>query len=182
MAGAVISRRQFLIVTGMGALTLLSGCGRDVSGAKKAVESYLDALSSFDDAEELLGDHAGDLDSLGISAEDFFAAFFAGFSYEVGEASGDGDTATVPVTITSRVLSDVFGAMGDAYTDLSLENPNHSAEESELYGIACQALNKALAQTQPKQSQADVVCSYDKGEWSVSDDGKQAVLSILLGS
>ena len=182
MAGSVISRRQFLVVSGIGALTLLSGCGRDVSGAKKAVESYLDTLSSPDDAKELLGDSAETLDSLGITAEDFFAAFFAGFSYEVGEAVGDGDSATVPVTISSRALSDVFSAMGDAYTDLSLENPNHSAEESELYGIAGQAMNKALAQTQPKQSQADVACSYDKGTWSVSDDGKQAVLSILLGS
>lgn len=182
MPGSAISRRQFLLVSVMGVLTLLSGCARDVSGAKKAVEFYLDALSSSDNTEDLLADHAGDLGSLGISAEDFFAAFFAGFSYEAGEPSGDGDSATVPVTITSRALSDVFGAMGDAYTDLSLENPNHSAEESELYGIAGQALNKALAQTQPKQSQIDVVCSYNKGTWSVSDDGKQSVLSILLGS
>lgn len=158
----------------------LVGCASgDAEGARSALEAQLSQLAGAgDNAEELLGDSATDFDKLGISGSEFLGAFFDGFSYEIGEVSVDGDAANAEVRLTTRSLSAVVDAFEESYTEKSFEAGVYP-DEDEMYLKAGEALLECLRAAKLDEVTCEVGLAYKDGVWSVSDEGKSALISAL---
>lgn len=94
-------------------LTLvLGGCGGASAEdlIRENLESYMGEVDVADEAfvEGLESSAGEDLDQLGITADEFAAAYLDGFGYEIGDITVDGDTATAELTITVKSYTDIM--------------------------------------------------------------------------
>ena len=159
-----------------------TGCGADSPDEPRAaVEAVLERVWAASDASALLGDEAvSSMRQIGVSPESFMGTYFDGASYEVGNVSVDGDTATAHVVVRGRSMGDVGAALMDAYTDKALEDGGHS-EESGLYLIAGSQLLDCVRASAIKDRSCEVSLQKADGAWRLTDEGSAALTSILLG-
>lgn len=159
-----------------------TGCGTDSPDEPRtAVEAVLERVWESSDARALIGDEAvADMQKIGVSPDSFMGTFFDGASYEVGDVSVDGASATAHVVVRGRSMSDVEAALMDAYTAKALEDGGHS-EESGLYLIAGSQLLDCVRSSAVKDRSCDVSLQKEDGVWRLTDEGSVALTSFLLG-
>lgn len=159
-----------------------AGCGADSRDEPRAaVEAVLERVWASSDASSLLGDEAvSSMQKIGVSPESFMGTYFDGASYEVGDVSVDGASATAHVVVRGRSMSDVEAALMNAYTAKALEDGGHS-EESGLYLIAGSQLLDCVRSSAVKDRSCDVSLQKEDGAWRLTDEGSAALTSILLG-
>ena len=159
-----------------------TGCGTDSPDEPRAaVEAVLSRVWASSDARALIGDEAvSSMQKIGVSPESFMGTYFDGASYEVGDVTVDGASATAHVVVRGRSMSDVEAALMDAYTAKALEDGGHS-EESGLYLIAGSQLLDCVRSSAVKDRSCDVSLQREDGAWRLTDEGSAALTSILLG-
>lgn len=192
VSGAAIGRRAALrlavtagascVLAAAAALTL-SACGdpdAEKQAARDSVDAELNRLTTAS-ASDLLGDSLAGIENLGISGDDFLAAFFDGCSWTTGEASLEDGVATVGVSVTCRSLSAVLEALSDAYTSQTLEDGG-TPTESLLFATAGKALLDCIHAAQLATRTVDVTLAKQDGSWVIDDAGRAALTSALLGA
>lgn len=159
-----------------------AGCGTESPDEPRAaVEAVLARVWSSSDARALIGEETVSMmQRIDVSPESFMGTYFDGASYEVGDVSVDGDTATAHVVVRGRSMGDVEAALMDAYTAKALEDGGHS-EESGLYLIAGSQLLDCVRLSAIKDRSCEVSLQKADGAWRLTDEGSAALTSILLG-
>lgn len=159
-----------------------AGCGTETPDEPRAaVEAVLARVWSSSDARALIGEEAvSKMQQIGVSPESFMGTYFDGASYEVGDISVDGASATAHVVVRGRSMCDVEAALMDAYTAKALEDGGHS-EESGLYLIAGSQLLDCVRSSAIKDRSCEVSLQKADGAWRLTDEGSAALTSILLG-
>lgn len=179
----------------------LAGCKSD---AQKASDAVSDLLASYvvpvpDEDGKMPEDSpwpasdfgdAATMEALapyGVSVDEWHEHCFKNFSYEVGEASVDGDSATVSVTVTNASLSAAVEAAGadfDAFAAGSEAQDTYkqggkAAFFSKLVGYVYAHLD---ANESPVTTAVDVTCTKDdEGNWVPQVAGSEAFFSALYG-
>lgn len=159
-----------------------AGCGAESPDEPRAaVVAVLARVWVSSDARALIGEEAASMmQRIDVSPESFMGTYFDGASYEVGDVSVDGDTATAHVVVRGRSMGDVEAALMDAYTAKVLEDAGHS-EESGLYLIAGSQLLDCVRSSAIKDRSCEVSLQKADGAWRLTDEGSAALTSILLG-
>ena len=119
-------------------LTLvLGGCGGASAEdlIRENLESYMGEVDVADEAfvEGLESSAGEDLDQLGITADEFAAAYLDGFGYEIGDITVDGDTATAELTITIKSYTDIMTTFQNDFYDWAYSvDPNTLSSQDEI--------------------------------------------------
>jgi hypothetical protein len=106
-----------LFAAAFAVLLVLAGCSvgaGSASSLKKTAQADLASIAdaSSDELDAVLGgSDATDLSGYGISTGDLYAALLKHFSYEVGDATVDGDAGTVSVEVTNVDLDKVMASL-----------------------------------------------------------------------
>lgn len=179
------------------ALVGMVGCKSDKDKVTdlvtRTMESYVvkSADDSKADAKDAVEPTYGDdatitqLTAYGVHDYEYHEHCFRNYSYEVGEATVDGDSATVAVTVTNQSLSAAADAAASDYTAWA-----ETDEAQEAYGTSGrQALLDKLvellyarldANETPVTTSVNVTLSKDgDGNWSVN--GTPDFFSALYG-
>lgn len=123
----------------------------------------------------------------GVDADAWRRHCLGNLSYEVGEATVDGDAATVPVTITNASLSSAVTAAG---ADFSSFSQTQEAEDAYAQGGRAALFAKLVdyvyahldANDSPVTTTVDVPCAKGgDGAWSAQVGGSEAFFSALYG-
>lgn len=164
----------------------LSGCGG--TDPEQLIREDLDAaLGGADDQvevraaglEETVGDN---FDSLGITAEEFSAAYLDGFGYEIGDITVDGDTATAEVTITVKSYNDIMSALQSDFAEwLNSDEASAVTSEEELYQELGRMLIEAVQNTEAAQSTLTVDYTKNDDEWTM-DYSSRSEINALFGA
>lgn len=127
------------------------------------------------------------LSTYGVDADEWHRHCFGHFSFEMGEASADGDTATVQVSLTNESLSAAIDATGADFT------ANVQAQESEdafaqggraaLFSHLVELLYARLdAGENIVTTTVDVSCARnEEGTWVPQVSGDRTFFSALYG-
>lgn len=171
-------------------MVLLSACNSGPS----AEEVIRDGLSSeFDqivnkdgddwkDMVEEVGQDA-DLSEYGIDSTEFVNSLFDGFNYKITSVDVDEDdnTAVAHVTITSKSMNEVMGAVETAATDLLKDESIYSLSQDELYQKVGEAMMDAINGVQPRDVDVDLKLTRDDdGEWSEDDSVSTDVFNAIM--
>ena len=127
------------------------------------------------------------LQKYGVSADEWHRHCFANFSYEVGEASVEGDAGSVSVTVTNASLTSAVNAAGADFTSFSAtqESQDTYAQggKSALFAYLVQRVYAHLdANESPVTTTVDVPCAKgEDGSWAAQVSGNEAFFSALYG-
>lgn len=146
----------------------LVACGG--KGPDKALAASLAQIKAGEFSEsDLLADsaYAGE-------NQETLTAMYTKFDYTVGEATVDGETATVAATITMVDISEVFSAyMVEAFSHIAEEDWDADA------AYFMQLLTAEDAAT--KNFDVTVNMVLVDGEWTVAEEGNDALFDALTG-
>lgn len=166
----------------------LSACGgasaEDLIRAD--LENYFgDSDTAAEQFAEGLESSAGDeLDQLGISEDEFTEAYLEGFSYEIGDISVDGDTATVKLTLTIKSMGDIMTTFQSEFTDWAYgldASTAQSMTEDDLYKQGGQMLLDVTKKTAPVENTYDVVYKRNSdGDWEMDSDSETELMNSII--
>lgn len=168
-------------------LTLvLGGCGG--ASAEDLIRQNLESYMAYtDDANDefvsgLEAAAGDDLETLGISSDEFAEAYLDGYDYEIGDITVDGDTATAEVTVTiksySGIMSDFEAAFNEYAANLDYES---ISGPEEIYENAGQLLLDALNNTEPSSVTVEVTYSKNSdGEWEMDSSSADALSTAVM--
>ncbi|WP_273382473.1 DUF5105 domain-containing protein [Enorma phocaeensis] len=183
-------KKRFLLVPFMAVALVfslfLAGCGGTDPEQliREDLEARLGEVDELDEAmatglEESVGD---DLDSFGITAEEFSTAYLDGFGYEIGDITVDGDTATAEVTITVKSYNDIMSALQTDFGEwLNSEEASAVTSEEELYQELGSMLIEAVQNTEATQNTLTVDYTKDGDEWTM-DSSSMSEINALFGA
>ena len=198
------SRLWVVLAAAMAAVALvvgLSGCKSDTQKAAEAVSSLMEGyvVPVADENGKMPEDPAWPADDFGdaatmealapygVSADEWHEHCFKNFSYEVGEATAEGDSATVSVTVTNTSLAAAVEAAG---ADFAAFTQGSDAEDSYKQGGKAALFSKLVsyvyahldANESPTTTTVDVTCTKDsEGNWVPQVSGNEAFFSALYG-
>lgn len=184
-------KKRFAFIPMVAAFVLavsLSACGGTAPEdlIRSDLETYFaDADNAKEEFAEGLESSAGDeLDQLGITEDEFTKAYLDGFSYEIGDITVDGDTATAKVTITIKSLSDIMTSFQGAFTDWAYGLDASTAAgmtEDELFKQGGQMLLEATSSAEPQENTYDIMYTRNSdGEWEMDSTSESELVSAVL--
>lgn len=123
----------------------------------------------------------GELDQLGISADEFADAYLDGYGYEVGTVTVDGDTAEVEVTVTIKSYAEIMSTFeSDFYAWAESVDPSTLTSEDQVYQKAGEMLMEAAQAAEPEAYDATLTFSQDSsGVWWMDSSSEYELMSIL---
>lgn len=167
---------------------LLSACGGPSAEEliRTDLESYFgnsdNAAEEF--AENLEKSAGEELDTLGIDENEFTQAYLDGFSYDIGDITVDGDTATAQVTLKIKSMSDIMSAFQTSFTDWAYSLDTETAagmSEDDLYKQGGQMLLDATRSAEPKENTCDVVYNRNSdGDWEMDSASENELMNAVL--
>lgn len=169
---------------------MLAGCGpSDEEKVKTAVDDEMSLITNPTDemiqqlADEASSGAAGSLETMGIDSTEMVKSWIDGFSYEIGEVSVDGDTATVDMTITCKQ----FGPVVTAWTDdlQTAASSGNFTSIDEVYSYAGQSLMDGLNNASPVTTEVTLdVEKGDGGDWSLpqNSNNQTAIMDAMIGA
>ena len=198
------SRLWVVLAAAVAAVVLVVGLSGCKSDAQKASDAVSDVLASYvvpvpDEDGKMPEDPAwpaadfGDAATMealapyGVSADEWHEHCFKNFSYEMGEATVDGDTATVSVTVTNTSLAVAVEAAG---SDFDAFSKGSDAQDTYKQGGKAALFSKLVsyvyqhldANESPATTTVDVTCTKDdEGNWVPQVSGNEALFSALYG-
>lgn len=198
-------RRDFLRLAAVVALTIVvgagtSGCASDSGRVKDLVTNLLESYvvpvpdENGEEPEDAawpaadFGDAATmeTLEKYGVSADEWHRHCFKNFSYEVGEPSVDGETATVSVTITNTSLASALDAAGADFTAFTetqeSEDTYAQGGKAALFSHLVDLVYAHLdANEAPTTTTVDLTLSKGDDGWALNVSGNEAFFSALYG-
>lgn len=173
---------------------LLAGCGGnsgDELAVRDVVTSTLEAYEADDvasGAQDLLGETTrSELAEYGIDADEYLSRCLANYSFEVGDVTVDGDTATVEVSVTNLDLDAAMSAATsrfEAYVDTDeAETTYEEGGERELMVKLFDYLFEAMESSADLVTNTvEVTCAKDEaGVWACSLGDNPALVKAILG-
>ena len=127
------------------------------------------------------------LQKFGVNADEWHRHCFGNFSYEMGEAVVEGDSATVNVTVTNASLASAVNAAGADFTSFSAtqESQDTYAQggKAALFGYLVQRVYAHLdANESPVTTTVGVPCAKgEDGSWEPQVSGNETFFSALYG-
>lgn len=198
-------RRDFLRLVAVGALSVFIGlgtvgCKSDADQVKDVVsallESYVVPVPNEDGEEPEdpawpaadYGDAATmeTLEKYGVVADDWHRHCFKNFSYEIGEATVDGDAATVGVTVTNTSLAAAVEAAGSDFAAFSetqeSEDTYAKGGRAALFSHLVDLVYAHLdANESPVTTTVDLALTRGDDGWVLDVSGNEAFFSALYG-
>ena len=152
-----------------------------------ATEDSADAKGDKDAVEPTYGDDATltQLSAYGVRDYEYHGHCFKNYSYEVGEAAVDGDSATVQVTVTNQSLAAAADAAASDYSAWAdTEEAQQAYAQDGRQALLDKLVELLYARLDANESPVttNVSVSLTKGEdgsWSV--DGTPEFFSALYG-
>lgn len=147
------------------------------------VDSYFEAgddmRSSF--IAGLESGSGGELDQLGISADEFADAYLDGYGYEVGTVTVDGDTAEVEVTVTIKSYAEIMSTFESNFNAWAESvDPSTVTSEDQVYQKAGEMLMEAAQAAEPEAYDATLAFTQDSGGvWLMDSSSEYELMSIL---
>lgn len=123
----------------------------------------------------------GELDQLGISADEFADAYLDGYGYEVGTVTVDGDTAEVEVTVTIKSYAEIMSTFESNFNAWAESvDPSTITSEDQVYQKAGEMLMAAAQAAEPEAYEATLTFSQDSsGVWWMDSSSEYELMSIL---
>lgn len=199
-------RARVVIVAGVVVVTALAvaaALGVFRSDARRAADAVEELMASYvvpvadEDGEEpddaWPADDYGDAETMealeryGVSADEWHRHCLAHLEYEVGEASVEEDSATVPVTVTNASLAAALEAAGAdfaAFAETSeAEDAYASGGRAELFSRLIEMVYEHLdANESPVTTTVGVTLTKDEdGVWVPEVSGDRGFFSALYG-
>ncbi len=192
-----IIKRLSIIALSLVLALCFAGCG---SKPDVAVKTFCDALKGFDiaAARDCLQDPSGEGENLGSEEEiaeelgseqflDYLKECTAKMTYEIGEMTENGDTATVAVKFTYTDVSPVMKAALSDYIVKGFSMALSGSDESELEDLLYETFMEKTETEETETATCDAVfdCVKVDGEWKIgafSEDTEAAVLNILTSN
>ena len=168
-------------------LTLvLAGCGGASAEdlIRENIESY---MSEIDGANEefvagLEASAGEDLELLGLSADEFAAAYLDGYGYEIGDITVDGETATAEITITIKSYSDIRTTFQNDFYEWAYSVDASSVTQDDIYQQAGQMLLDATNNAEPVSTTVEVGYTQNSdGDWEMDSELSDRALLGGLG-
>lgn len=174
-------------------LVALPGC----SSGESAADVITEGLSAeFDQLVKQEGDdwdamiasieesQGAELQTFGITAEDFTKALLGGFNYEITDVDvdEDSDTAVAHVTLTCKSVSDFNEALTAAAEELMADESNATLTEEELYTKVGEVVIQTLDGLKTKETTLDLQINRDEdGVWTEDESVATEVANAILG-
>lgn len=123
----------------------------------------------------------GELDQLGISADEFADAYLDGYGYEVGTVTVDGDTAEVEVTVTIKSYAEIMSTFESNFNAWAESvDPSTITSEDQVYQKAGEMLMAAAQAAEPQAYDATLTFTQDSGGvWWMDSSSEYELMSIL---
>lgn len=123
----------------------------------------------------------GELDQLGISADEFADAYLDGYGYEVGTVTVDGDTAEVEVTVTIKSYAEIMSTFESNFNAWAESvDPSTVTSEDQVYQKAGEMLTAAAQAAEPQAYDATFTFTQDSGGvWWMDSSSEYELMSIL---
>lgn len=123
----------------------------------------------------------GELDQLGISADEFADAYLDGYGYEVGTVTVDGDTAEIEVTVTIKSYAEIMSTFESNFNAWAESvDPSTITSEDQVYQKAGEMLMAAAQAAEPEAYDATLTFSQDSsGVWWMDSSSEYELMSIL---
>jgi hypothetical protein len=118
----------------------------------------------------------------GLSGElsaDTLAAWLEGFTFEIGEITIEGDSATVAVTITCKQL---YPAVQNVRTSLQEDASLASMTNDEIKEKANKLYLDELNAARPVTTTVTIPCAKNDRTWIVTESEARGYTSAMLGS
>lgn len=192
MNGSISKAKQLLLVLGAALLLALAGftctgCGAsDEDQVRQVLDAKLASLSDSSDeaVSQTLGTELANNETfqrLGIDSTELVQSWLEGYSYEIGDISVDGDTATAQATITSKQLYAIMVVWQASYK----ENVKDKATtEDEAWAYAGETFLSAIKDAQAATTGVTFTLQKSDGEWTFSESdstNQQALADALFG-
>lgn len=174
-------------------LVVLPGCSLGESAADVITEGL---SAEFDQLVNQEGDdwdamiasieesQGAELQTFGITAEDFTKALLGGFNYEITDVDvdEDSDTAVAHVTLTCKSVSDFNEALTAAAEELMADESNATLTEEELYTKVGEVVIQTLDGLKTKETTLDLQINRDEdGVWTEDESVATEVANAILG-
>lgn len=179
----------------------LAACKSDADKAKDAVDKLMSSYvvpvadengNMPDDAAWPASDYGDQatLDALGrygVLADDWHTHCFKNFSYTMGDATVDADTAQVKVSVTNQSLAAASDAAAGDFTAFTQSTDSESVYQQggkpALFSKLVEYLYARLdANANPVTTEVTVTCKKDQdGNWVPQVQGDAAFFSALYG-
>lgn len=195
---ARLSLTLFAFALGLALCLGLCACGKGAVQHEKlvgdSIGAKLDGISTLDSdlAAQLFEgvQRQANLESLGLTAEEFCKAWLSGFSYEVTSVSVDGQEATANVTLRVKDFNEVVAqwmdSLGALTSDPALQKEvgQMSAEQATdvLNKNAGELLIAAFNGVDTKKIFVELPCQKSGDSWELSEGFDEIVVKALLGS
>lgn len=123
----------------------------------------------------------GELDQLGVSADEFADAYLDGYGYEVGTVTVDGDTAEVEVTVTIKSYAEIMSTFESNFNAWAESvDPSTITSEDQVYQKAGEMLMAAAQAAEPQAYDATLTFTQDSsGVWWMDSSSEYELMSIL---
>ena len=166
----------------------LTACGpSDEDQAKEALDAQLGQLvNPSDDTISQLANEAnmsgeGSFSTLNIDSTAFVKSWLNGFSYEIGDVSVSGNTATANTSVTCKQLYVIMTGWSSSFETDAL-NQNFSTID-EVYSYAGKTFMDAIDSADPVTTQVTFTLEKSDGNWTFADstENDQALADALLG-
>lgn len=166
----------------------LTACGpSDEDQAKEALDAQLGQLvNPSDDTISQLANEAnmsgeGSFSTLNIDSTAFVKSWLNGFSYEIGDVSVSGNTATANTSVTCKQLYVIMTSWSSSFETDAL-NQNFSTID-EVYSYAGKTFMDAIDSADPVTTQVTFTLEKSDGNWTFADstENDQALADALLG-
>lgn len=162
---------------------MLAGCGgndtqvitdglkAELEKPKNIDEAFIEELKEYDTNGEI-----ATIEELGISIEDYLKAMYEGYDYTMGSVTVDGDTATVPVTVTMKDMDAFVEGVDNLIDRMSSELDLASMSEEDFLAWYADEIMALIAETPVVQSEEFNVELVKKDNvWEVTDASKQLI-------
>ena len=167
-------------------LTLvLAGCGGASAEdlIRENIESYMGEIDGANE-EFVAGLEASageDLEQLGLSADEFAAAYLDGYGYEIGDITVDGETATAEITITIKSYSDIMTTFQNDFYEWAYSVDVSSVTQDDIYQQAGQMLLDATTNAEPVSTTVEVGYTQNSdGDWEMDSSSQTELSSVVM--
>lgn len=153
---------------------------------RKGLTQELDELKNFDKAvyDKYGFDQAvtSQFEMLGIEGYDFMQAYLAGFDYEIGEITVDGDKADVELTMKMRSSSDIESSLTSMMSSLDPAEFEGMSQDQVYKEFGKRFMDMLKSGEIPVTSQTVHVEGVKEGNvWNFEAGMEKAVASLMMG-
>ena len=170
---------------------VLAGCSTGPSAEeliREDISSALDEVKSLDDdtVEELVESmDAASLEPYGIDGKELIRSMVDGFDYTIDAVTVDEEagTATAELTVTSKSMAELYGAMDDIIGELlsGSDMLELISDEDALNKRTGELIMEAVAKIEPSEKTIELGYTKTDDEWELDGGSGAELATIFVG-